>query len=101
MNLLDDDTDDLETEAQAPQTEFRLEVALTADDAGERLDKVLATRFESLSRARLQSLIADGRLSLEGLITHSAPANDAPAAYRTAFSDPSCLKMILDWSACS
>lgn len=49
----------------------------------------------------VMTLIADGRLSLEGLITHSAPANDAPAAYRTAFSDPSCLKMILDWSACS
>lgn len=49
----------------------------------------------------VMALIADGRLSLDGLITHSAPANDAPAAYRTAFSDPSCLKMILDWSACS
>lgn len=49
----------------------------------------------------VMTLIADGRLSLDGLITHSAPANDAPAAYRTAFSDPSCLKMILDWSACS
>lgn len=49
----------------------------------------------------VMALIAEGRLSLDGLITHRAPANDAPAAYRTAFSDPSCLKMILDWSACS
>ncbi len=66
MSPLDDDTDDIDTEALAPQTEARLEVALTADDAGERLDKILATRFESLSRARLQALIADGRLSLDG-----------------------------------
>lgn len=68
MNPLDDDTDELETEAQAPQSEARLEVALSTDDAGERLDKVLATRLESLSRARLQALIAEGRLSLEGRV---------------------------------
>lgn len=46
------------------------------------------------------ALIRSGRLSLEGLITHRAPAASAAAAYRTAFSDPSCLKMILDWRAC-
>ncbi len=45
------------------------------------------------------AMIADGRLSLDGLITHRADASDAPAAYRTAFADPSCLKMILDWRA--
>jgi 3-hydroxyethyl bacteriochlorophyllide a dehydrogenase len=46
-------------------------------------------------------MLAEGRLSLDGLITHSAPANDATNAYRTAFGDPLCLKMILDWRACS
>ena len=66
MNPLDDDTDDIETEAQAPQNEARLEVTLSADDVGERLDKILASRFETLSRARLQALIAEGRLSLDG-----------------------------------
>lgn len=40
---------------------------------------------------------AAGRLDLEGLITHRAPAGSAPDAYRTAFDDPACLKMILDW----
>jgi 3-hydroxyethyl bacteriochlorophyllide a dehydrogenase len=44
-------------------------------------------------------LIGDGRLSLDGLITHQAQATQADAAYRTAFSDPACLKMILDWRA--
>jgi 3-hydroxyethyl bacteriochlorophyllide a dehydrogenase len=42
-------------------------------------------------------MVAEGRLSLEGLITHRAPAPDAPDAYRIAFEDPSCLKMVLDW----
>ena len=37
------------------------------------------------------------QLSLDALITHRAPAQDADAAYRTAFNDPACLKMILDW----
>ncbi len=43
------------------------------------------------------TLIADERLLLDGLISHVAPADKAEAAYRTAFSDPSCLKMILSW----
>ena len=42
-----------------------------------------------------------GRFSLGGLITHRASATDAATAYDTAFSDPACLKMILDWRACS
>jgi 3-hydroxyethyl bacteriochlorophyllide a dehydrogenase len=45
----------------------------------------------------VKQFIASGALSLDGLITHRAPANDASAAYRTAFEDPSCLKMVLDW----
>jgi bacteriochlorophyllide a dehydrogenase len=40
-----------------------------------------------------------GALSLDGLITHRAAASDAGTAYATAFTDPACLKMILDWSA--
>ncbi|SFJ84920.1 chlorophyll synthesis pathway protein BchC [Jannaschia pohangensis] len=44
-----------------------------------------------------RSLVQSGALSLAGLITHRAAAADAPAAYEQAFSDPACLKMILDW----
>lgn len=44
-------------------------------------------------------LIAEGVLSLDGLITHRMAATQADAAYRTAFSDSACLKMILDWRA--
>ncbi|MEM6621513.1 MAG: chlorophyll synthesis pathway protein BchC [Pseudomonadota bacterium] len=43
------------------------------------------------------TMIDEGLLSLGGLITHRAPAIDAPDAYHTAFGDPGCLKMILDW----
>jgi 3-hydroxyethyl bacteriochlorophyllide a dehydrogenase len=45
----------------------------------------------------VERLLADGRLSLDGLISHRKPAQSASDAYRTAFEDPSCLKMILDW----
>jgi len=47
----------------------------------------------------VSSLISSGRLSLDGLITHREPLDRAEEAYRAAFGDPSCLKMILDWRA--
>jgi 3-hydroxyethyl bacteriochlorophyllide a dehydrogenase len=49
----------------------------------------------------VKQLIDSGRLSLDGLITHREPATRADAAYRTAFGDPNCLKMILDWRSIS
>ncbi len=52
---------------------------------------------EDLTATR--ALIESGALSLAGLITHSRPATEAAAAYQTAFTDPACLKMTLDWSA--
>ncbi|MBL8671467.1 MAG: chlorophyll synthesis pathway protein BchC [Alphaproteobacteria bacterium] len=45
----------------------------------------------------VKTLIESGRLSLDGLISHRHRAADAEQAYRTAFGDSSCLKMILDW----
>jgi len=47
--------------------------------------------------AAVRDLIGTGALSLGGLITHQARAEEAPDAYRTAFGDPDCLKMILNW----
>ena len=43
------------------------------------------------------ALACEGRLSLDGLITHHHDATQADAAYRTAFGDADCLKMVLDW----
>jgi 3-hydroxyethyl bacteriochlorophyllide a dehydrogenase len=51
--------------------------------------------------AAVRDLVDAGRLSLTGLITHREPAGQASAAYRTAFDDPACLKMILDWRGCA
>lgn len=46
-------------------------------------------------------LAAVGDLSLAGLITHRRGADRAPEAYRTAFEDSSCVKMVLDWRDCA
>jgi bacteriochlorophyllide a dehydrogenase len=48
----------------------------------------------------VQQLIAHGRVSLDGLITHLEDPAQAGQAYRTAFDDPGCLKMVLDWRHC-
>jgi 3-hydroxyethyl bacteriochlorophyllide a dehydrogenase len=49
--------------------------------------------------AKIVKLVEAGTLSLDGLVTHRRPAADAPSAYPIAFDDPTCLKMVLDWSA--
>lgn len=66
------------------EARFRIAAEWAADD-------LVATR----------QLVESGALSLDGLITHTRPAADAPVAYEQAFSDSACLKMILDWSAVS
>ncbi|MDA8585509.1 chlorophyll synthesis pathway protein BchC [Rhodobacteraceae bacterium] len=48
-----------------------------------------------------RALVESGALSLGGLITHTSQAADAPRAYETAFSDPTCLKMMLNWKDAS
>ena len=45
----------------------------------------------------VQQLVASGTLSLHGLITHQRAVGEAAEAYRIAFEDPACLKMVLDW----
>lgn len=42
-------------------------------------------------------LAENGTLSLDDLITHHGDPASADAAYRTAFGDADCLKMVLDW----
>jgi bacteriochlorophyllide a dehydrogenase len=56
-------------------------------------------RHEDLVAVR--DLVDSGKLSLNGLISHRETASSAVEAYQTAFSDPSCLKMVLDWRACA
>jgi len=57
----------------------------------------IAAEWREPDLAATAALVASGALSLDGLITHRVSALDAAGAYRTAFEDASCLKMILDW----
>jgi 3-hydroxyethyl bacteriochlorophyllide a dehydrogenase len=57
----------------------------------------VAAQWKPAELIAVRDLVESGRLSLEGLITHRSPPSQAEEAYRTAFNDPSCLKMILDW----
>jgi bacteriochlorophyllide a dehydrogenase len=59
----------------------------------------IASEWQPADLTATRELIEGGRLSLAGLITHRAVAADAGEAYVRAFTDPNCLKMILDWSA--
>ena len=57
----------------------------------------IAAQWTPQDLAAVTRLAESGALSLDGLITHRSVAADADNAYRTAFSDPACLKMVLDW----
>ena len=57
----------------------------------------VAAEWQPPDLVSVTGLLAAGRLSLDGLITHRRAATAADDAYRTAFEDPACLKMVLDW----
>lgn len=59
-----------------------------------------AAEFKRPDLLAVKELAETGVLSLDGLITHHAEPMQADAAYRTAFGDPGCLKMVLDWRHC-
>lgn len=59
----------------------------------------VAAEWREADMVAVKALAESGELRLDGLITHRQEATDAASAYRTAFTDPSCLKMILDWRA--
>jgi 3-hydroxyethyl bacteriochlorophyllide a dehydrogenase len=61
----------------------------------------VAAQWQPADLAAAVELVADGRLSLGGLLTHHASAEHAGKAYRQAFGDVDCLKMCLDWSSIS
>jgi 3-hydroxyethyl bacteriochlorophyllide a dehydrogenase len=56
-----------------------------------------AAEWKRADMLAVKELAETGRLSLDGLITHHDVATHAADAYRTAFGDAACLKMILDW----
>lgn len=57
----------------------------------------IAAEFTPADTAAVVALLDAGLLDLDGLITHARPAAEAADAYPQAFTDPACLKMVLDW----
>jgi len=58
-----------------------------------------AAEWKRADLLAVTELVHTGRLSLDGLITHTQSPSQALGAYDVAFNDAHCLKMILDWSA--
>lgn len=57
----------------------------------------VAAEWKRPDMLAVHDLAESGLLPLDDLITHHADAGDAERAYRTAFSDSACLKMVIDW----
>ena len=58
----------------------------------------IAAEWQPDDLVQTLSLIESGALDLAGLVSDYSPAARANEAYPKAFSDPDCLKMVLDWS---
>ncbi|NRA31203.1 MAG: chlorophyll synthesis pathway protein BchC [Parvularculaceae bacterium] len=57
----------------------------------------IAAEWAAEDLEQLLDMIRSEHLSLSGLVTHQMVPTQADEAYRTAFTDPKCLKMLLDW----
>jgi 3-hydroxyethyl bacteriochlorophyllide a dehydrogenase len=57
----------------------------------------VASEWKKPDLLAVTELIHNGRLSLDGLLTHTQTPDKALEAYEVAFSDPHCLKMVMDW----
>jgi len=59
----------------------------------------IASEFLPADMASVSALLDSGSLDLGGLVTDVRPVGEFEAAYPQAFTDPACLKMVLDWSS--
>lgn len=57
----------------------------------------IAAQWKESDLRAVADLANAGTLDLDGLITHREPVAHVADAYATAFGDPTCVKMILDW----
>lgn len=79
---------------------YKQPVSFTCAAASVREAQIrMASEWKRPDLLAVTELAHSGRLSLEGLITHSEVPANAHDAYSVAFGDDLCLKMILDWSA--
>jgi len=58
----------------------------------------IAAEWSQSDLTAVRALVESGALSLDGLITHRLPAEKADEAYRAAFEEADCSKMMLNWS---
>jgi bacteriochlorophyllide a dehydrogenase len=58
----------------------------------------IAAEWQPEDLAAVRALVETGSLTFDGLISAVEPAERAATAYPEAFSNPECLKMVLDWS---
>jgi len=63
-------------------------VAISPEAAGARLDKTLAEHVEDLSRARIQALMAQGLISLRGVVLTDASAKAMAGDYQILIPPP-------------
>ncbi len=61
----------------------------------------IAAEWQEADLRATRDAIGSGALQLDGLVTHREAAERAPQAYAQAFTDPACLKMVLDWRDCA
>lgn len=80
-------SEDAEVLSDESLGEVRL-VEVPEDAAGERIDKVLAGLVPDLSRARLQALIAEGRVAFDGVPVTDGKARARAGAYAVEVPPP-------------
>ena len=76
-----DIVDDLELDDEAPDegaTGRRIEIILDAAAEGQRLDRALALAIPDLSRVRVQAMLAEGRVTRDGILIGDASARAKP-----------------------
>lgn len=76
--------DPLDGPLEGPSSELWVEVS----EGGERIDKTLAALTGELSRARLQALMAQGRVSRDGVVIADASAKAGAGRYRIEIPAP-------------
>ncbi len=86
--MSDSDIDDDIADDEADSGSQILTAEITADEAGDRLDRVLTAHFPDLSRARLQALIAEGRLRLGDTVIDDGKHKARPGLYALSVPAP-------------
>ncbi|MFI5306338.1 MAG: RluA family pseudouridine synthase [Polyangiales bacterium] len=65
-----------------------IELVVSAEEAGERLDRVLSARSLGFSRSALQGFIAEGRVEVDGRVVRPSARLQAGARVRVRPSEP-------------